>query len=1269
MRDGGRQRKSGVAGFALACVCCCAPIFAVGQPGAETVRFRNYSTEHGLSQASILAIAQDKTGFLWIGTQDGLNRFDGYGFKVYRRDRADPWSLADSNIVAIVPEPDGGLWIGTQSGGLNHYDPALDRFTRYHADAAHADALASDHVSALLRDSRNRLWVASSATRLQWFDAASQTFRDTPMGVHSALRGVHAMMERADGSVLLATHEGLWLCDSDAKTMTQWPLPNASSTEVHGLAQTGDGMLWVSTAQDGLYEFSDTGAAIAHFHHGDAQHDLPDDEIRGIAFDHAQRLWVATKNSGLLRWDADQARFEAFHHDAARPQSISAEREQTVFVDRDGLIWAGSWVNGLSMHDPRTEAFANIPGTPGSAHALPAQSVTAALANDDGTLWFGLSEGSGIVRYSPDTGVVARYVHDPKIPGSLPQGLIHHMIHTRDGSTWVASTAGGMARVAPGSSSFIHFRHREGDDNSLSGDEVLFMLEDRAGTLWVSVVDGGLDELCAGCTVFKHHRHDPLRADSIGSDTVSAMLETSSGEFWVGLRTDGLDRFDRAQDRFEHFRARTDDARSLGHNSITAITEDHAGQLWVGTQGGGLNRLIASSSGPPQFEIYTTAQGLAADAIGGIVEDNSHQLWLSTTVGISRFDPVSKHVVNFGPEDGALSQGYFVSTYTQMRDGRIAFGGLTGATLVDPAAVKAPPAPIPIVTYVQLSNAPVSLRWRDPKSPISATPWSGGDVTLDPTQDNVSFNFTATGFSDPEDVLYSYRLEGHDPHWIEADPSHRYATYTDLPAGDYQLHLRARIDGAPWGDAQAGIALHVLPNAWASPKAFIAYGCGGLLIALILGWRLRVEGHRQELAQEALRMSEERLMYALWGSGGELWDVDLRTGRMLRENRLEHLAATRDANAQTVQDYRPFVHPDDIGEFERKLAAHLKGDDEFFEIGYRTPDDTGRQWRWLLTRGRIVQRDENGRAVRLVGTTQDISTLKHAEESLRQLNEELESHVETRTADLRRANTELRRTLEQLTQTQSQLLEAEKMAALGGLVAGVAHEINTPLGVTVTAASHLREEAVRLAGLIESNKLTRNELTAFEAVARDSADMILRNLQRADQLIKSFKLVAVDQSSEERREIELGAYLHEIITSLGPLLKKRPHRVSVECREQLMMNTYPGALYQIISNLITNSFDHGFDPGRAGEIVIEARRAGNLVLLQYSDNGKGMSAEVRAQVFEPFFTTTRGQGGSGLGMHVVYNLVTQLLKGSIRVESAPGAGARFEMFLPLDSPV
>ena len=311
----------------------------------------------------------------------------------------------------------------------------------------------------------------------------------------------------------------------------------------------------------------------------------------------------------------------------------------------------------------------------------------------------------------------------------------------------------------------------------------------------------------------------------------------------------------------------------------------------------------------------------------------------------------------------------------------------------------------------------------------------------------------------------------------------------------------------------------------------------------------------------------------------------------------------------------------------------------------------------------VVERDANARALRLVGTTQDITVLKRTEESLRKLNEELESRVEARTSDLRKANSELRQTLEQLTLAQKQLLESEKMAALGGLVAGVAHEINTPLGVTVTAASHLQEEARRIGKLAAAHALTPEEQAEFHDTANEISEIILRNLNRADRLIKSFKQVAVDQSSEERRTIDLGAYLNEILISLGPALRKMAHQVDIECPASVTLNTYPGAIYQIISNLLMNSIYHAFAPGQTGQISITVQQGAGQVELVYSDNGRGMSEAVRARIFEPFFTTRRGRAGRARHARGVQP-VTQLLRGRIDVSSTPGAGTTFAIVMP-----
>ena len=1252
-------------GAAIAVVFACLLALAGGArassvPGIEQVRFRTYSTPDGLPQATVRAIAQDSLGFLWLGTQDGLARFDGYAFRVYRHDRADPWSLGDSHVTSIVADDDGGLWIATLAGGLNHYDPDLDRFKVWQSDPAQPDTLASNSVTALLLDRNARLWVASTGGRLQWLDRKDGSLHDSGLGERVPLRMVRTMLRLADGTLLLGTLDGLWRFDTTAGTMVEIRADPARSLDVYALAVGEDGNWWVGTADAGLYRFDSRGVPVAGYRH-DAEVNpnasLHDDAVRALLFDDEGMLWIAGNAHGLARMNVISGEFVRYVHEPAKQDSIAANRLWILMRERHGLLVVGSWNNGFSIHDPRTRAFSQIDSVAGDARTLPVRPVMGLHADDDGTLWMGMSEGGGLVHLDPAKGVLQRFVHDPNRPDSLTHDFVRSVTRSRDGSLWISTVGGGLDRLRPGSNVFEHTRHNPDDPASIASDSLLGFYEDSTGTQWISTADRGVDERCAGCSGFRHHWHDPSEPSSIDDNTVSVVLETRDGSLWFATRG-GLERYDRAGDRFEHFRARADDADSISSDSISTLAQDSHGDLWVGTQGGGLNRRISGTDGRTKFEVIDTHDGMAADAIGAIVEDDVGQLWVSTTVGISRIDPQRRHIVNFGVRDGAQGLGYWTNSAARLPDGRIVFGGLGGATLFDPRKVVPPALPEPIVTDLLLRNVPARLRWQVPESPLATSLWRGRSVVLAHDQSNVTFEFGAQAFADPEGVQYAYRLQGHDVQWIETPANRRLATYTDLPPGSYALQVRARNDGAEWSDPPASVDVLVQPSPWASPRAYVLYALALLGLIAIVAWQARANLRRRRAVQESIRLSEERLKLALWGSGSELWDIDLATGRMHRDNQLDQLAVSHEAVEQTLSAYRPFVHPEDIGRFEHALGAHLSGRAAVFEASYRTKD-TQHDWVWILTRGRVVERDEQGHALRLSGTTSDINALNQALAALRTLNEQLESRVEHRTAALQSANAELRSTLDRLTIAQRQLFESEKLASLGGLVAGIAHEINTPLGIGVTAASHLQEEAARMSRLIESGDLRSEDLDEFRYTARESSDMILRNLQRADRLVKSFKQVAVDQSSEARRVVDLGVCLNEILTTLGPSLKKTPHRVELVCPPGLIIETAPGALYQIVTNLVMNSLTHGFEDGRAGGIRISVAWHEHVVSIDYRDDGRGMDDAVRARIFEPFFTTRRGQGGSGLGMHIVYSLVTQVLEGSIDCESSPGVGTRF----------
>jgi len=310
-------------------------------------------------------------------------------------------------------------------------------------------------------------------------------------------------------------------------------------------------------------------------------------------------------------------------------------------------------------------------------------------------------------------------------------------------------------------------------------------------------------------------------------------------------------------------------------------------------------------------------------------------------------------------------------------------------------------------------------------------------------------------------------------------------------------------------------------------------------------------------------------------------------------------------------------------------------------------------------RVRAFSRDEVG------GLVQDfnamLAQIARADFEIKQLNNSLEQQV-TETA---RTNRELEVAMGRLKEAQVQLVQAEKLASLGALVAGVAHEINTPVGVGVTAASALQARAGQLRGQYEREEMRRSDLERFVALAEESTQIILRNLQRAADLIHSFKQVAVDQSSGERRRFGLKAYIDEILLSLRPRLKKTQHVVEVQCPEDLVVDSYPGAIAQILTNFLTNSLLHAFEDRDTGHIRIAVHSADERLTLEYADDGRGIAPEHLSRIFDPFFTTKRGIGGSGLGLHIVYNLVTQLLGGTIQVASEPNRGARFIIQLPM----
>lgn len=1233
-----------------------APAMAADESGFETVRFRQYGVNRGLSQASVRAITQDREGFIWLGTQEGLNRFDGYEFREFLRRPGEPGSLPDNHIMALAPGPGDAVWVGTQNGGLALFDPYSNRAQVWASGSVEAGELAADPVRALLAHRWGGLWVASGEGHLQYLAEPSEPMQSIapPEG---GFGQIFALREAGDGAVLIAAERGVFRIESVGDQAQR--LVGGWTGPVRDVAENFDGSIWVASDGDGLWQIrpGEPARRVLGVEQG-----LPDNNLRALQTDRSGRVWIGSR-SGLSRWQLDARRLQVWRGETlGETDALSSNRIESLFEDRDGLLWIGTWLNGVNLHDPGSEAFVTARPVSGNPRSLPAWAVIDVLEHSDNEVWLSLTELNQVLRLDLRRGVVGSLnLPDPASSGPAPQ--VRALARTRDGHTWLALGRAGLARWRPGAAVEVL---RPGGPMDVP-DGVVYEIESADnGDLWVGTAGVGLSRLCSGCSRFEHWLEIEGDERSLPGKDVIAIRATEDGSVWVGTRHHGAARLLPDRSGFERYPADSAAAQGLGHPFVTAIFEDAGGELWIGTQGAGLHRVTRDDQGRAVgFERFDRVRGLPAEAIGAIRQDVQGYLWLSTTAGLTRLDPRDGRILNFGEGEGALPSGYFIGSAAQLEDGRMLFGGPRGLSIFDPRDVQPAPAPVGLAISAlrelggaQDSRADLSSigRWiRDPAA--------GDQLLLEPGIDDFSLELTALTYAAPEQLQFEYRLEPFEP-WRATDARRRFVSYNNLPPGSYLFLARAR---RPHGEAGGLLSLRVQVPEVDAPwerVAMLAVPASVLLGALLLAVAVQRQ-REQRMASRRMEESEARLKLALWGTGDEMWDYDLRSNALHRENPLLHVRSSSDELVEDAQVLTRFLHPDDAAHFRAVLAGVIRGDNDVLDVTARV-ERVGGGYVWLRSRGRVAERDASGRALRITGTTSDISELKESAAALEEANRELESRVEERTAALSGANRDLAGALAELRRAQSQLVEQEKMAALGGLVAGVAHEINTPIGIGVTAASHLEAATRDFIRRFREGQLTRSELQGFLDVAGESADLILRNLERADRLIRSFKQVAVDQGSEDRRQIDLGQYIDEILVAWQPRLRKSSHQVICDIPAGLQIETLPGAIYQVISNLVQNALTHAF-AGRdgGGTIRISARAEGERVRLEFSDDGVGMDEAVRQRVFEPFFTTRRGSGGSGLGLHIVYNLVTQALGGSIECKAKPGAGVSFVIELPI----
>jgi ligand-binding sensor domain-containing protein/signal transduction histidine kinase len=813
------------------------------------LRFDRISIQQGLSQSSVHVAFQDSRGFMWFGTQDGLNRYDGYTFKTFKPDPDVPTSLSDRWITSIVEDQDGYLWVATRQGGLNRYDPHTEEFKRYMHDDQNSRSLNDNHVNVLNLDREGRLWVGTQ-NGLDMLDRTSDSFNhyvyepSQQEGITG--KSITAMLQDSRGNFWIGTRAGgLNRFDPQSNKFTPYQsspeIENTISDDsVTALAEGRNNTLWVGT-QKGLNRLEPDTGNFERFLHSDRKPEsLTNNMITSLLVDSTGNLWVGT-TSGLDRLSGAGKNFTHYQNDPTFIKSLSADYITSIYEDRGGVLWFGTYGGGVNKYDRQRDDFAYYRHNPSNNNSLSSNFISSVFVDSEGYVWVGTFEG-GLNRLTRSTNQVVHFRHSPARPNSINSDEILSIAEDQDEILWVG-TGNGLDRFDRNTLAIKHYQHSNEHPASLSANRVYNVYVDRQNNLWVGTA-AGLDRLDRKTNTFVHYSPQVENPKSLSGTVVNSILEDSQGKLWVGTYESGLNKFDPETGEFTRYRYDPNNKTSISNDAILSIYEDSQGRIWVGTFGGGLNLYHPETD---SFTYYLEKDGLANGVVYGIMEDPRGNLWMSTNFGISRFNPKTETFRNFDEGDGLQSNEFNSTAYARGRDGEFYFGGINGLTVFQPVNISDNPY-VPQVTLTSLTQ--------DDRPIIVNTSVETVDhFTLQWPQNSFEFEFAALSYNQPSKNQYAYMLEGFDPNWHFIGTK-RNGRYTNLPGGQYTLLLKSTNSDGVWSQSAKQINLQVIPPIWQTPVFQVLMGVL-LVVVVITGFRLRTRSI-QDRNRELERLVRER---------------------------------------------------------------------------------------------------------------------------------------------------------------------------------------------------------------------------------------------------------------------------------------------------------------------------------------------------------------------------------------------------------------------------
>ena len=1104
-----------------------------GQEGK--IRFEHLTKASGLSQSTVYSIIQDKLGFIWIGTSDGLNRFDGYSIKKYYYNSDNPNSISNNRIYNMLVDSDGVLWIATLGGGLNRYQVETDDFIAYRYQKDNQNCISQDIVMSLYEDKDGIIWIGTADGGLNRFDKKQNTFKrylynpNNKSGI--AFNTVSSIAADKNGNLWLGSNQlGLDKFDLKTETFTHYQYnpnnPNSiSSNNVNHVFVDSRNYIYIST-DNGLNILNPENSNITKlFSSPSNSQTLRTNDVHYVLEDNDNNIWVGTYGglSLLEKEKFSTFKFINYFNNPIDFSSLSNNLTRCIYQDNSGLIWVGNFSNGVDYFNPHPPKFTSYQNDP-NKNSISNNLVRSFKEDITGNIWIG-TFGGGLNRFDPKTKQFEIFRNNPKDNNTISKDYVNAICIDSNDGIWIGTYGGGLDFFDKKTRKFKHYQYKTDESNSLSNNYIRTMIFDSYGFLWIATSGGGLNMFDPKTEKFTHYNHEDGNPYSINDNRVMGLCEDHNGNIWVGSSSEGLNMFVRSKNAFEHFSNDPHDTNTISSNRIFCIYESTDQKtIWVGT-GNGLNKFNPDNS---TFTHFSKENGFPSDVIFGILEDNNGVLWLSTNDGLCKFDfrfGKGEILKVYDDRDGLSSREFSEGAYFKDKQGQFYFGSVKGFTVFDPLKiVDSPLKPSTYIVDFKLFNKTVPI---SSKSKLKQNIVLTNRIDLKYSDYVFSFEFAGLNYFHSDKNQYLYKMDQFDDDWILTDAKRRFVTYTNLDPGTYTFMVKASNNDGVWNDKSTNITIFIQPPYWKTWWFRVLF-----IIIVIIGI----------------------IGYLRW-----------RTSSLIKQKiQLEKIVKEKTAKV---------VHQ------QEELEAYNK-------------------------------------------------ELELANKELSAQSEELES------------------TLNTLQTTQKQLIQSEKLAMLGILSSGIAHEINNPLnfiqGGALGIQSYLEEDLP-------------NKIEKYQPLI----EAIYTGVDRASAIVSSLNNYSRHDDSP-RSEVDIHKILDDCLLILSDKLENRIEVIKNYTGKQCIVFGSEGQLHKIFLNIITNA-EQAIENN--GTINITTDVSERNVVVSIKDSGCGISADTVNKVFDPFFTTKAPGQGTGLGLSLTLNFI-QEHNGTIKIESKEGHGTEVLVRFP-----